>query len=248
MLVSLSYAEGTAAIPETGGAAMLARRAFNDPIGFLTGWVLLLDYTIVIALAALFMPHYFGHAVGWLRITRHPWDVVAAVFIVLAITLLRLIRRPGLYRIAIVVAVVAFVTDVILIVLGFVFLFSPSDLGHGAHPGVAPTWHSLAFALPRGDARLHRPRDAREPGPGGAGAGQDACRAACSSASGAAVLVSVLVGDRRHRRLPAVTGSDSARRASPRDWIQAPLVGIVSAFDGHMPGVPRRHACAWWSA
>jgi amino acid transporter len=39
---------------------MLARRAFNDPIGFLTGWVLLLDYTIVIALAALFMPHYFG--------------------------------------------------------------------------------------------------------------------------------------------------------------------------------------------
>jgi APA family basic amino acid/polyamine antiporter len=27
MLVALSYAEGTAAIPETGGAAMLARRA-----------------------------------------------------------------------------------------------------------------------------------------------------------------------------------------------------------------------------
>src|ERR671928_1319270 len=95
-VVSLSYAEGVAAIPETGGAAMLARRAFNDPIGFLTGWVLLLDYAIVIALAALFVPHYFGHAVGWLRLTRHPWDVVAAVFVVLAITVLRLVRRPGL--------------------------------------------------------------------------------------------------------------------------------------------------------
>ena len=111
MLVALSYAEGTAAIPETGGAAMLARRAFNDPIGFLTGWVLLLDYAIVIALAALFAPHYFGHAVGWERLTRHPWDVVAAVFIILAITLLRLIRRPGLYRIAVVVAVVALVSQ-----------------------------------------------------------------------------------------------------------------------------------------
>src|SRR5207244_5517129 len=33
MLVALSYAEGTAAIPETGGAAMLARRAFNAPVG-----------------------------------------------------------------------------------------------------------------------------------------------------------------------------------------------------------------------
>ena len=37
MLVALSYAEGTAAIPETGGAATLVRRAFNDPLGFMTG-------------------------------------------------------------------------------------------------------------------------------------------------------------------------------------------------------------------
>ena len=170
MLVALSYAEGTAAIPETGGAAMLARRAFNDPIGFLTGWVLLLDYTIVIALAALFMPHYFGQAIGWLRLTRHPWDVVAAVFIVLAITLLRLIRRPGLYRIAIVVAVVAFITDVILIVLGFAFLFSPSDLGARRPPGRRTDLALACLRAARGDARVHRPGDARQPGAGGAGA------------------------------------------------------------------------------
>ena len=43
LLVSLSYAEGAAAIPETGGAATFVRRAFNDPLGFVTGWVLLLD-------------------------------------------------------------------------------------------------------------------------------------------------------------------------------------------------------------
>src|SRR5882672_2224487 len=30
LVVSLSYAEGTAAIPETGGAATLVRRTFND--------------------------------------------------------------------------------------------------------------------------------------------------------------------------------------------------------------------------
>ena len=147
MLVALSYAEGTAAIPETGGAAMLARRAFNDPVGFLTGWVLLLDYSIVIALAALFAPHYFGHAVGWERVTRHPWDVVAAVFIILGITVLRLIRRPGLYRIAVIVAAVAFVSQLLLVVLGFAFLFS-FDLRHGMHLGTAPSWHAIAFVLP----------------------------------------------------------------------------------------------------
>ena len=52
----------------------------------ITGWVLLLDYAIVIALAALSAPHYFGHAVGWERLTRHPWDVVAAVFIILSLS------------------------------------------------------------------------------------------------------------------------------------------------------------------
>ncbi|MGE5274231.1 MAG: amino acid permease, partial [Verrucomicrobiota bacterium] len=236
MLVSLSYAEGTAAIPETGGAAMLARRAFNDPIGFLTGWVLLLDYTIVISLAALFTPHYFGHAVGWLRLTRHPWDVVAAVFIVLTITLLRLIRRPGLYKIAIVVAAVAFVTDVILIVLGFAFLFTPSDLGKGAHPGVAPTWHALAYALPVAmlaytglETLANLAQEAREPG--------KTIPRSLFGGLGAAVIVSVLIGVVGVAAFPAVTGPNAVTTALGTDWIHAPLVGIVAAFNGHMPAL-----------
>ena len=64
MLVALSYAEGTAAIRETGGAATFVRIAFNDFLGFVTGWALFLDYLIVIALSALFFPHYLGLAIG----------------------------------------------------------------------------------------------------------------------------------------------------------------------------------------
>ena len=60
LLVALSYAEAVTAIPETGGAATFVRRAFNDLAGFMTGWVLFLDYLIVIALSALFVPHYLG--------------------------------------------------------------------------------------------------------------------------------------------------------------------------------------------
>src|SRR5436190_2848118 len=193
MLVSLSYAEGTAAIPETGGAAMLARRAFNDPIGFLTGWVLLLDYTIVIALAALSAPHYFGHAIGWERLTRHPWDVVAAVFIILTITVLRLVRRPGLYRIAVVVAVVAFVSQLLLIVLGFGFLFSFHDLSQGVDLGTAPTWNHLAYALPLAmlaytglETVANLAQEAREPG--------KTIPRSLFGGLGAAVIVSVLIG------------------------------------------------------
>ena len=62
LIVSLSYAEGTAALPETGGAATFVRRALNDLAGFMTGWALFLDYVIVIALSALFLPHYLAGA------------------------------------------------------------------------------------------------------------------------------------------------------------------------------------------
>src|SRR5207237_6691529 len=100
LLVALSYAEGTAALPETGGAATFVRRAFNDPAGFLTGWALFLDYLIVIALAAVFATHYFGDAVSWHGVTRSPWDVVAGVTLIAVLALGRLIRRVNLYRIA----------------------------------------------------------------------------------------------------------------------------------------------------
>src|SRR2546430_16401355 len=53
LIVAFSYAEGTSALPETGGAATFVRRAANDLAGFMTGWALFLDYLIVIALSAL---------------------------------------------------------------------------------------------------------------------------------------------------------------------------------------------------
>jgi APA family basic amino acid/polyamine antiporter len=228
LLVALSYAEGTAALPETGGAAMLARRAFNDPTGFLTGWVLLLDYAIVIALASLFIPHYFGHAVGWIRITHHPWDVVAAVFVILSITVLRLIRRPGLYRLAIVMAVIAFVSTMILIVLGVVFLFSPSDLESGAHPGVAPTWHALAFSLPVAmlaytglETVANLAQEAREPG--------KTLPRSLFVGLGAAIIVSVLMG------IVGIAAFPGVGTRLGTDFIHAPLLGIVSALQGHIP-------------
>src|SRR5437773_616712 len=93
IVVSLSYAEGTTAIPETGGAATFVRRAYNDPAGFVTGWLLFLDYLIVIALAALFVPSYLGHALSWAGIRERPWNVVAAIAVIGAVGAVRVFRR-----------------------------------------------------------------------------------------------------------------------------------------------------------
>ena len=148
LVVALSYAEGTSAIPEPGGAATFVRRAFNDPAGFLTGWALILDYVIVMALAALFVPHYLGHAIGWEWLTDEPWDTVVGLGVILAIGAFRLVRRTSLYRAAILVAGLAFASHLLLVSLGFAFLFSVDALREGVDLGTAPEWQDLAFALP----------------------------------------------------------------------------------------------------
>src|SRR5213079_2275 len=75
LVVTLSYAEGTTTIGESGGAATFVRVAFNDLAGFMTGWALFLDYVIVIALSALFLPHYLSGALKIDALADEPWDV-----------------------------------------------------------------------------------------------------------------------------------------------------------------------------
>src|SRR5919199_6058706 len=146
LLVSLSYAEGTAAIRETGGAATFVRIAFNDLVGFITGWVLFLDYLIVIALSAVFLPHYLAGAF-FTKIHR-PWDVVAGCFVIAGIAATRLIHRTRLHAWALIVALVDLGTQLLLIALGLALLFTPDALTAGTSLGSAPTWHDIAFALP----------------------------------------------------------------------------------------------------
>jgi len=126
LVVALSYAEATTAIRATGGAATFVRVAFNDLAGFLTGWVVFLDYLIVIALSALFLPHYLSGALHIGALDRRPWDIVVGFGI--AVPLLDL------------------VTQVLLVVLGFALLFSGRALTRGLSLGTSPTWHELAFA------------------------------------------------------------------------------------------------------
>jgi amino acid transporter len=148
LIVSFSYAEGTAALPETGGAATFVRRALNDVAGFMTGWALFLDYLIVIALAALFLPHYLAGALQVQALDRNPWDVVVGVGVIALVAAVRVIRRPSLYGFGILVPALDLLTQLLLVVLGFALVFSPHALTRGLSLGTHPTWHALAFSLP----------------------------------------------------------------------------------------------------
>jgi APA family basic amino acid/polyamine antiporter len=231
LLVSLSYAEGTTAIPETGGAATFVRRAFNDLAGFLTGWALFLDYLIVIALSALFLPHYLGAALKWGSLEHNPWDVVVGVSVVLGIAALRLVRRSAFYRYGIVVAVLDLLTQLLLVVLGFAFLFSGDALTKGVSIGTHPTWHQIVFALPLAmlaytglETVANLAEEAREPG-------RDLPRSLFSGI-GLVVLIYVAIALVALSAFPATGGTT----ALGTEWLGAPLLGIVDALRDPLPG------------
>ena len=141
IVVAMSYAEGTAAIRETGGAATFVRIAFNDLWGFATGWVLFLDYLIVIALSALFFPHYVAGAF-FTKIHR-PWDVVVGCALIAGIAIVRLVHRTRMYRWALVVALVDLVTQLLIVCLGMALLFDTDALTAGTELGVTPSARSV---------------------------------------------------------------------------------------------------------
>jgi basic amino acid/polyamine antiporter, APA family len=58
MLNAMTYIEGASMFRERGGSSTLARHAFNELVAFIAGWAILIDYLIVIALAAISVPHY----------------------------------------------------------------------------------------------------------------------------------------------------------------------------------------------
>ena len=230
LIVALSYAEGTASIRETGGAATFVRVAFNDFAGFLTGWALFLDYLIVIALSALFFPHYLGLALGIDTIARHPGDVISACVLIGLIGVSRLTRRTKLYTFGIAVALLDLVTQVLLVLLGFALLFSGSALTRGLSLGTSPSWHAIAFAVPLAmlaytglETVANLAEEVRSPG-------RDLPRSLFSAISGV-VVIYVLIALVGLSAFP----SDSGTTALGVDWQRAPLMGIVAALGDHLP-------------
>lgn len=142
---ALTYAEGTAAIPEAGGSSSFARRAFNDLVSFVAGWVLMLDYIITIAISAFAVPNYLGVFVPELRTWPYNSLVGIALIGVLAGINVWGVGESSLVNVTL--AVLDLVTQALLAGLGMVLLFSLPTLLGNIHLGEAPTWGQLIYGI-----------------------------------------------------------------------------------------------------
>ena len=139
-----TYAEATVMYPEAGGSSSFARHAFNEFVSFIAAWGQMLNYTITVAISAFFVPHYLAvFWAGWAtapatssaaradgrpRAAQHPrhrgvgeteHDPRG--------------RRPA--------------TQVVLVGIGLVLVFSPHVLVDNVDLGVAPSWGDFALGI-----------------------------------------------------------------------------------------------------
>ena len=142
-----TYAEGTVRFPEAGGSASFARHAFNEFVSFFAAWAQMLNYVITIAISAFFVPHYLS--IFWEPLKRNPWDIVGGAIVIAILVLLNIVGIREAARLNIFLAVVDFATQLLLVVIGFVLIFSPHLVFHAnLHWGVAPTWGHFFLAIP----------------------------------------------------------------------------------------------------
>jgi len=144
-LTAKTYAEGASMYPEAGGSASFARHAFNEIASFFAGWALTLDYVITIAISAFFVPHYLG--AFWPALNHNPGDIIGGAVVVAILALLNIRGLGESAKLNLVLAVVDLVTQVVLVVAGFILVLDPKLLLDQIHLGTAPSFTELIFAL-----------------------------------------------------------------------------------------------------
>ena len=149
---ALNYAEGTAALPHAGGSSSFARRAFNEPIGFLVGWVQLLNYTATVSISAYFAISYLGVFGRYLPLfsllkNSDTWHVGATVVLIGALVLVNIIGIQESSALNLVLALADLVTQFVLVILGVMFLLNIRHVLDSIHLGIAPTWGNFLASV-----------------------------------------------------------------------------------------------------
>src|SRR5256886_141943 len=149
---ALNYAEGTAALPHAGGSSSFARRAFNQPIGFIVGWVQLLNYTATASISAYFAIGYLG-VVGKYSPIFHGlrfgdfWHVPATVVLIGLLIVVIVIGIQESSLLNLVLAFADLITQFVLVILGVILLLNIRQVIDNIHLGVAPTWGTFLASI-----------------------------------------------------------------------------------------------------
>ena len=124
---AFSYAEGSAMIPDSGGSSSYARRGFNEMIGFVSGWTLLLEYIVTIAISPIAAAFYLSYFFPIIKQT----PMISAgigIGIILFLMVLNILGAKESANLNIIFITLGLLTKVSLILLGIILLLNIEEI------------------------------------------------------------------------------------------------------------------------
>src|SRR4249919_2017975 len=145
---AVTYAEATARFPEAGGSSSFTRHAFNEAVSFFAGWAQMLNYTVTIAISAIFVQHYLAIFAGGDTLRTHPVDIIGGGLVVVLLAALNIVGVKEAAGLNIFLALADLGTQALLVVIGLFVVFSPETLQSNVNLGVTPTWGDFIVSIP----------------------------------------------------------------------------------------------------
>ena len=230
VLTTLTYMEGAVMFRERGGSSTFSRYAFNELVSFAAGWAILIDYLIVIALAAISVPHYLEPISS--DLAEPGFEVAIGGVVIAVVAALNIIEIGGLrYRQLLAGFALADVfLQVAVILVGAIVVMHPDRLTDQVQLFSSPDVVDLAYAAVVAmlayagiEASSNLAPDIRfEP--------KD-LRRIISTGALAVPLIYAGMAAIALMAVPVTQGPHGPETALAGRYIEAPVLGVVSAYD-----------------
>ncbi|MGZ5357029.1 MAG: amino acid permease [Solirubrobacterales bacterium] len=229
-LTTMTYVEGGAMFRERGGSSMFASRAFNELISFVAGWAILIDYLIVIAAAAITVPHYLSPIAEGLSNGGAELAIAGAVILLAAaINVVGVTGRTRQARL-VVLALADLALQVAVIGVGAIVVFEPSLLTDQLDLFSSPSGEDVIYAFVIATiayAGIEAASDLApdvdfEPGD---------LRRVLNAGAIVVPLLYACISAVALMALPVRPGPDGPETELATTHIEEPVLGVVQAFD-----------------
>jgi basic amino acid/polyamine antiporter, APA family len=95
------------------------------------------------------VPHYIG-GLFWEPLRSAPGDIIFGAGVIAVLVAVNIVGVKESAGVNVLLAVVDFMTQLLLVVVGLVLVFSPETLASNIEWGIAPTWKDFVLAIPIG--------------------------------------------------------------------------------------------------
>jgi APA family basic amino acid/polyamine antiporter len=231
ILNTLTYVEGEAMVPERGGSATFARRAFhNELVSFIAGWAILIDYVIVIGLAALSVPHYLTPI--WSGFSDTAPEIVTGSLVIglTAVLTISGVTGAGRQRLLGAIAIAGVGLLLAVIVVGLVTSWNPSALTAQLDPFTSPSLQDVIYAGVIATVAFAGIEAAANLAPDIRSAPVDLRKLVVAAAT-LVPLVYVGVSVVALMAVPVAQTPDGPQTALGTTYLEDPVLGVVQNFD-----------------